>query len=66
MITVYDAFGSLLRGRNFSSSSYRFGLNGQEKDDEVYGAELLPRYSRNECSEISDSGAVVTGPWSWW
>ena len=34
----YDAFGSLLPGRNFSSGSYRFGFQGQEKDDEVYGA----------------------------
>ncbi len=25
-------------GRNYSSNSYRFGLNGQEKDDEIYGA----------------------------
>jgi hypothetical protein len=34
----YEPFGSLLPGRNYSSDSYRFGLNGQEKDDEVYGA----------------------------
>jgi RHS repeat-associated protein len=34
----YEPFGSLLPGRNYSSGSYRFGLNGQEKDDEVYGA----------------------------
>jgi hypothetical protein len=34
----YEAFGSLLPGRNYSSGSYRFGLNGQEKDDEIYGA----------------------------
>lgn len=33
----YDAFGFLLPGRNFSSSSYRFGFNGKSKDDEVYG-----------------------------
>lgn len=32
-------FGSLLPGRNYSSSSYRFGFNGQLKDNEVYGAE---------------------------
>lgn len=31
-------FGSLLPGRNYSSNSYRFGFNGQEKDDEVFGA----------------------------
>jgi len=34
----YEPFGSLLPGRNFSSSSYRFGFNGMEKDDEVNGA----------------------------
>lgn len=34
----YDPFGSLLPGRNFSSNSYRFGFQGQVKDDEVYGA----------------------------
>lgn len=34
----YEPFGSLLPGRNYSSSSYRFGFGGQEKDDEVYGA----------------------------
>jgi RHS repeat-associated protein len=25
-------------GRNYSSDAYRFGFNGQEKDDEVYGS----------------------------
>ena len=34
----YEAFGSMLPGRNYSSSNYRFGFNGQEKDDEVHGA----------------------------
>ncbi len=34
----YEPFGSLLPGRNYSSSSYAFGFQGQEKDDEVYGA----------------------------
>jgi|GEM_PF-4829161 len=34
----YDAFGSLLPGRNFSSSGYRFGFQRQEKDDEMHGA----------------------------
>ncbi|MBS1944432.1 MAG: RHS repeat-associated core domain-containing protein, partial [Bacteroidetes bacterium] len=34
----YEAFGSLLPGRNYSSDSYRFGFNGQEKDDEMYGS----------------------------
>ena len=30
-------FGMLQPGRNFSSEGYRFGFNGQEKDDEVNG-----------------------------
>ncbi len=36
----YDAFGSLLPGRNYSSTSdtYRFGFNGQEKVDEINGS----------------------------
>lgn len=34
----YDAFGSLLPGRNYSSSSYRHGFNGMEKDDEIHGS----------------------------
>jgi RHS repeat-associated protein len=34
----YEAFGSLLPGRNYSSESYRFGFNGKENDDEVHGA----------------------------
>jgi RHS repeat-associated protein len=34
----YEPFGSLLPGRNYSSDSYRFGFNGQEKDDEMHGA----------------------------
>ena len=34
----YEPFGSLLPGRNYSSDSYRFGFQGQEKDDEVFGS----------------------------
>ncbi len=34
----YEAFGSLLPGRNYSSDSYRFGFQGQEKDDEINGS----------------------------
>jgi len=33
----YDAFGSLLPGRNFNSGSYRFGFQGQESDGEING-----------------------------
>jgi RHS repeat-associated protein len=35
----YEAFGSLLPGRNYSSDAYRFGFQGQEKDNDVYGSE---------------------------
>ncbi|MGV3636518.1 MAG: RHS repeat-associated core domain-containing protein, partial [Flavobacteriales bacterium] len=34
----YEPFGSLLPGRNYSSDVYRFGFQGQEKDDEVFGS----------------------------
>ncbi|MGV3637524.1 MAG: hypothetical protein ACO1NQ_07735 [Flavobacteriales bacterium] len=34
----HEPFGALLPGRNYSSDAYRFGFNGQEKDDEVFGA----------------------------
>jgi len=34
----YDAFGSLLPGRNYSSNSYNYGFQGQLKDDEINGA----------------------------
>ena len=35
----HDPFGMLLVGRNiaFISENYKFGFNGQEQDDEVYG-----------------------------
>jgi len=33
----YYPFGMLMPGRSFSSHSYRFGFNGQERTDEVYG-----------------------------
>ncbi|HRF80305.1 MAG TPA: RHS repeat-associated core domain-containing protein [Flavobacteriales bacterium] len=34
----YEPFGSLLPGRNYSSSSYDYGFNGMRKDDEIHGA----------------------------
>ncbi|HQH17914.1 MAG TPA: M91 family zinc metallopeptidase [Bacteroidales bacterium] len=34
----YYAFGMLMPGRNFSSDNYKFGFNGQEKDDEISGS----------------------------
>ena len=33
----YTTFGSPMPSRSFSASSYRYGFNGQEKDDEVAG-----------------------------
>jgi RHS repeat-associated protein len=34
----YSPFGVLLQNREFASAKYRFGFNGQEKDDEVAGS----------------------------
>jgi len=34
----YYPFGAPMPGRAFSSNSYRYGFNGQEKDDEVTGS----------------------------
>jgi murein DD-endopeptidase MepM/ murein hydrolase activator NlpD/photosystem II stability/assembly factor-like uncharacterized protein len=33
----YYAYGFIEKGRSFSSNKYRFGHNGQEKDDEIAG-----------------------------
>jgi RHS repeat-associated protein len=33
----YYAFGMQMPGRTFNSPSYRYGMNGQEKDDEITG-----------------------------
>lgn len=33
----YSPFGASLQNRSFSSGAYRYGFNGQEKDDEVAG-----------------------------
>ena len=33
----YYSFGMLMEGRQYSSNAYRYGFNGQEKDDEVTG-----------------------------
>lgn len=35
LFTDYYAFGSPMPGRNFSSSSYRYGFNGKENDNEI-------------------------------
>ncbi len=34
----YYAFGMLMPGRSYQPEDYRFGFNGQEKDDEVKGS----------------------------
>ena len=34
----YYPFGSVQPGRSYTSDAYRYGFNGQEKDDEVAGA----------------------------
>ncbi len=36
-ITNYSPFGVLLQNREFTSAKYRYGFNGQEKDDELKG-----------------------------
>ena len=33
----YTTFGSVAKGRSFSSTAYRYGFNGKEKDNEVSG-----------------------------
>ena len=33
----YSAFGAPLSGRSFNASGIRYGFNGQEKDNEIYG-----------------------------
>ena len=33
----YYPFGMLMPGRQYNSNTYRFGFNGKESDDEVYG-----------------------------
>lgn len=34
----YEPFGAMLPERSYSSNTYRFGFQGQEKDDEMHGA----------------------------
>jgi RHS repeat-associated protein len=36
-ISDYYPFGSPIKGRTWSSSNYRYGFNGKEKDDEIDG-----------------------------
>jgi RHS repeat-associated protein len=37
-ITNYSPFGVLLQNRNFTGVGYRYGFNGQERDDEIKGS----------------------------
>lgn len=34
--TDYDPFGMIMNGRDWNPGEYRFGFNGQEKDQEIY------------------------------
>jgi len=36
--TDYYPFGFAMEGRRFSTSNYKYGFQGQEKDDEVKGS----------------------------
>jgi RHS repeat-associated protein len=36
-ITNYSPFGALLQNRNFTGEKYRYGFQGQERDDEIAG-----------------------------
>ncbi|MFM9986066.1 MAG: RHS repeat-associated core domain-containing protein [Flavobacteriales bacterium] len=38
--TDYSPFGTVLYGRSFSTSAYRYGFNGKEKDDESFSGDL--------------------------
>ncbi|GIV45060.1 MAG: hypothetical protein KatS3mg035_2183 [Bacteroidia bacterium] len=40
----YYPFGSVMEGRNLETINYRFGFQGQEGDDEVYGKNNLWAY----------------------
>ena len=35
-VSRYYSFGMAMPGRTYSNSSYKFGFNGQENDDEIY------------------------------
>ena len=35
----YYPFGMLMPGRNFNTNKYKFGFNGKEKDNEIFGTE---------------------------
>jgi len=36
-LTDYYPFGSEMKGRAYSSGSYKYGFNTQEKDEQIYG-----------------------------
>jgi RHS repeat-associated protein len=37
--TDYYPYGGPMYGRSFNATTYRYGFNGKEKDDEMYGSE---------------------------
>ncbi len=47
--TDYYAFGSQMPGRNFSSSTYRYGFQGQEMDNEIKGEGNSVNYKYRMC-----------------
>ena len=64
----YYPFGSEMPNRTFSSGSYRFGFNGKEKDDEVYGEGNLQdygmrMYDTRACRFISVDPITNDYPW---
>jgi len=46
----YYPFGLPMKGRSFNNIDYRYGFNGQEKVDEVYGYGNLNSFDFRECN----------------
>lgn len=42
--TDYYAFGWAMPGRNYSAGEYRYGIQGQEMDDELWGTDVAATY----------------------
>ena len=40
----FYAFGSPMPGRNYSAGAYRYGMNGQEKDDEIFTGAMTAEF----------------------
>ncbi len=47
-ISDYSPFGVQLDGRSVESSSYRYGFNSMEKDDEIKGKGNSVNYKKNQ------------------